>query len=258
MSEFNEILKITEADQVKLSEKFREKIHTHLILGHTRFVVRHSMLGEGHNRISDPMRYYSAIKEAWVRSQSMKADKAKAMIVQAELIEHDKKYNDAVECGDKVEALKQKGYRLQKQTSLESILVSCEDRSRELDELQLIIKELGPTVEAQYPGGIEEFEERHWVEIYEYEHRKAQALGKPKPDLRHIPMTDAKRMEMAEKWQAPAELASVQIRHGDKIKEIESQHTENKDRFNALKEYLKEREECPKPIPSNLETETRQ
>jgi len=237
MSEFAEIVKLSESETVELSKAFKEKIHTHLVLGHTRYLVRHSILGEGHKRLGD-YRYYMCIREMYNRAMSIDSDKHQAMIVQADLMDAQKKLKDAEERNDGVEMLRQKGVCGQKKNQLMNMLVHIEDKSRELDELEKIYKEMQPVVDKKYPGGIEEYEAKHWREVYEYERKKAELRGEPQPNLAHIPLDPASRIKAATYWKQDQDLVGLQINYQDTMRQIASETEDEKEVFQKFLEHV--------------------
>lgn len=159
MDEFSKIIEIADSNLAQLPKEFKDKLHTHLVTGHTRYMVRFGVLGEGHDRITKAQRYYAAIREMWSRANAIELARSEAMIAQGDLL-------DAEEALDKAEKnsdwLRASGKVLQLKQRLTQLLVQIEETNRELDELNKVYQELKPEVEAKYPLGIEQAQEDMW------------------------------------------------------------------------------------------------
>lgn len=182
--EYEKILKIAQDEKVELGKSFKDFLHTKLTLGHTRYVVRNGVLGDGHERFG-AQRYFAAIKEMWSYSNAIEDNQIAAMEAQADLIEAQEGLQKAISEAEKLRA-EARVRRAKK--GLIMALVSAEDLLRQLDEANKVRMELEPSVIAKYPGGIEEAEADHWNTVYKYRMLKQEVPGMAPERLDNIPL----------------------------------------------------------------------
>lgn len=157
-----------------LGYEAKKFLHTHLVLGQTRWVCRYGTLSDAHEHITPAQRYYQAIKMRFHLSESILSQKAVAMKAQANLM-------DAIDLMKKVkkpsDKLRAEAAKTEAENSLRSSLITIEDQERMVDEYTKVINELGPEVEARYPGGIEQAEPDNWEAVAKYR-AKLQKMGR--------------------------------------------------------------------------------
>lgn len=191
MTEYESILRLSQDDKVELSESFKELIGKELCFGETRYMVRHGVLSEGHLRLTPAQRYYASIKEMWVAGQSIRRNKATAMIAQADLLEAQEQLETAEKPSQK---MRWEGKSLQAKETILDCLVSIQDTTRKLDELNKIRLELQPEVQSKYPEGIEQSEKDNWKVVAEH-----QAMISPQP-LSWIPLEREEKAKLGLKY----------------------------------------------------------
>jgi len=164
-SVYNDIQAIASSETVELSLEFKNEINKSLALGHTRYMIRHGVLSDGHEKITDAQRYFQSIREMWNYANSMQTHKIQSMRAHAKLIDAKEAYDKAEKASDKLRA---EADIMEAKMQLTASLVQTQDIARQLDELNKVRLELKPLVEAKYPGGIEEAEEDNWTAVYNY------------------------------------------------------------------------------------------
>jgi hypothetical protein len=170
-------------DIVEKNFKLKDLLHTHLVLGQTRWVCRYGTLGEGHENITNAHKYFQAIREAYSLACAVKRSKAMNLKCRASVLEHK---NHVDNCSE----LTPESTRLTAQADLElaelALIeneVTMADQMRQLSEYDAIIGELHDEIEAKYPQGIEQASADMWKDRMRYrlEHRES---------IKNIPMPE--------------------------------------------------------------------
>jgi hypothetical protein len=181
----DKIKQIAESETVKTGVSFKELIGKELMLGQSRYVCRYGTLSDGHDKITDSQRYYQAIKEMYGIANEMNLNFARAMDVQADLVEAEEFKPQTT-----AETLRTRAKIFRATTSLESIYITLQDQARMLDEYNKVRLELQDTVRTQYPEGIEQAEPENWQAVGQYWAFKKQVGANANP-MTHLPL-DAK------------------------------------------------------------------
>ena len=197
MDEYNKILTLTDSEDVQLSQSFKDLLHTHLVLGQTRWVCRHGTLSEGHDKITPSHRYYQAIKEMWYIGQSMQNLKANAKLYRADILDAEEKLADPdIKESDKLRA---EAKKLQAETNLVDALIGVEDKTRMLDEYNKVRLELKDEVEARYPQGIEQAEPDNWKALLDY--RMLRGVNPNNHErVENIPLPPEEKLLASQQW----------------------------------------------------------
>lgn len=195
MDIYNKLLELTSEDTVELGASFKDLLHKKLVLGQTRYVCRYGTLSDGHEKITDAQRYFQAIKEMYCLASNIRAQKANAMIAQADILDAQEALSKAT---NEAEKLRATGKLMQHQERLLNSLVTVEDQLRMLDEFNKIRQELEPAVEAKYPLGIEQAEEDNWRAVFEYRMIKSQSTGGERTD--NIPLPPESKAELGARY----------------------------------------------------------
>lgn len=181
------IKQIAQSDTVKTGINFRELINKELMLGQSKYVCRYGTLSDGHDKITDAQRYYQAIKEMYGIANEMNLALARAMEVQADLIDAEADVSSDYSKSSSSHDLRVKAKILKAQTSLENLYITLQDQSRMLDEYNKVRLELQDKVRTQYPQGIEQAEPDNWKAVGEYWAFKKQVGANSNP-LTHLPL----------------------------------------------------------------------
>jgi len=179
MDEFKKLVELADSPEIKLSQDFKNLLHTHLVLGQTRHVCRHGTLSEGHDKITPAQRYYQAMKEMYYLSGAIQDFKAAGMEAQADLLdaEGELKYLLADEENRTADILRAEAKLLRAQRAIVDNLVSVEDRMRMVDEYNKVRLELKDYVESKYPEGIEQAEMDNWTAVHKWKALRQKATG---------------------------------------------------------------------------------
>lgn len=169
MNAYSKLLELSQDGLVKLADNFREKLHTHLALGQTRFVCRYGTLSDGHEKITDAQRYYQAIKEMWHISGSIQSNRIEAKLAHADYLDALEACEKATKESEKIrcEALKERA-----ELKMLNFLTTVEDLMRQLDEYNKVRIELQEKVETKYPKGMEQAESDNWKAVAYYRYLK--------------------------------------------------------------------------------------
>src|SRR5882672_8198100 len=101
MDPYSKILELSSDSKIELAQSFKDKLHTHLVLGQTRHVCRYGTLSDGHEKITPSQRYYQSIKEMYYLSSNMRNQKAMAMVAQADLMDAEAELSNSVSPSNK-------------------------------------------------------------------------------------------------------------------------------------------------------------
>jgi len=191
MNDYEKLVKLTEDSRVGLGERLKELLHTHLVLGQTRYVCRYGTLSDGHEKITEAQRYYQAIKELYTISCNIKSQRVLSMEAQADLMDAEERLQSAKKPSEKLRA---EAAVMQANNRLMGALINVEDQMRMVDEYTKVITELAPIVEAKYPTGIEQAEEDNWKAVAEYRARR-QAMGH-NDNIHFVPLSPQAKAEV--------------------------------------------------------------
>jgi hypothetical protein len=208
MQAIDKILALSGDDRVKLGDEFKSLLHTHLVLGQTRWVCRYGTLSDGHEKITPAQRYYQAIKEMYALSQNIKNVKAQALIAEADHLDAKAELIAAVKQSDKLRA---DAKIMMAETKLMNCLVTIEDQLRMLDEYNTIRLELKTEVETKYPEGIEQAEKDNWMAVYHYRMYKSQTPGLAKEVTSNVPLPQDLKAELGAQWGRMDSIASFAV-----------------------------------------------
>lgn len=197
MEAFKKILSLSADDKITLGDGFKDLLHTHLVLGQTRWVCRYGTLSDGHEKITPSQRYYQSIKEMYFLAQNIKNTKAQALIAQADHMDAKASLELSAKESDKLRA---EASMMTAENRLMGCLVTIEDQLRMMDEYNKIRLELKPQVESQYPEGIEQAEKDNWLAVYKYRMYKSQTPGLAKELTSNIPLPQVLKAEIGSKW----------------------------------------------------------
>ena len=193
---YDEILKLTDDNNVQLAVSFKEEINRTMALGMTRYVVRNGSLSDGHEKITDAQRYYQSIKEMWTLGNSIESYKVQAMKAQADLYD-----TEEMQESTPSQKLRKQATILEAKNRLTYLLVNTEDLTRQLDEFNKVRLELKAEVEAKYPLGIEQAEEDNWKAVAQY--RIARANMGYQEMLQHVPLNPIEKAKMGIELRRP-------------------------------------------------------
>lgn len=226
MSDFDKVLELTSDARVELGASFKKLLHSKLTLGQTRYACRYGTLSDGHEKITPAQRYFQAIREMYVISNSVLEQKARAMEFQADLLDAQELLDKSTKVSEKIRA---EAKILRAQTGLTAALVTVEDQLRQVDEFNRVRLELEPEVEAKYPGGIEEAELDSWRAVAEYRLMREKTLGLAKERMDNIPLPMEYKAAMGIAYDRPDMIAPLMVAKQDEIKQLPSQ---------SINEYL--------------------
>lgn len=217
MNPYDKILEISEHELIKLSNTFRQKLHTHLVLGQTRYVCRYGTLSDGHEKLTDAQRYYQAIKEMWALSGSIQTHKIEAKFSEADLLEGKEELEKAKSPAEKLRA----EAKIERATlRVANYLTQAEDLLRQLDEYNKVRLELAPRVEAQYPEGIEQAEADNWKAVAYYRYLKSEHER-----MDNVPMSPEDKARLGFQYHRRDMVAPLIVSDGKKAKDLETLFT---------------------------------
>jgi len=203
-SDYDEILAIAGDDLVGLSQKFEDEWGKKLRIGHTDWVIEHDMLGEGHQKLIAPDRYFSGVRELWVRAKGMGDKEAQAMEAQADLLDGQEELKIAKKASDKLRA---KAKIKRAECSLKSTLFSIKDTQKEMKCLYRLIRELEPEVKAKYDLDIDRAQPDIWKAKMRYHLHTGGRIN-------NIPLPDKERVQLATKAKRYDQLGLVKAKIG--------------------------------------------
>lgn len=215
MNDYEKLLKLTDDNRVTLGTKLKDLLHTHLILGQSRYVCRYGTLSDGHEKITEAQRYTQAIKEAYNLACNIRSQRAVAMEAQADLMDATEELEAATKPSQKLRA---EAKVMKANEKLLGALVTVEDQLRMVDEYTKIILELAPIVEAKYPGGIEQAEEDNWKAVAEYR-AKRQNLGH-NDNIHFVPLNPQVKAELGLELGRPELLLWEAVKNKEEISRI--------------------------------------
>lgn len=220
MNDYEKLVKLTEDSRVELGERLKELMHTHLVLGQTRYVCRYGTLSDGHEKITEAQRYYQAIKELYGLSCNIRSQRVIAMEAQADLMDAEELLAAASKPSEKLRA---EAKVARAKNALLGALVNVEDQMRMVDEYTKVINELAPIVEAKYPGGIEQAEEDNWKAVAEYRARR-QAMGH-NDNIHFVPLAPQAKAEVGLDYGRPELLLWTAVKDKEDILRISNGDT---------------------------------
>lgn len=180
MDKLSELVKMSESDIVETAKGFAAKLHTHLVLGQSRYVCRYGTLSEGHEKVTDSQKYYQAHKEMYFIAQSITNHRVEGMLAQADLLEA----KEALEKADTdAKKIRSQALIMRATDKITTAFIMVEDLMRQLDEYNKVRRELESKVEAQYPEGMEQAEADNWRAVAMY-----RTIKSPNDRMDNIPM----------------------------------------------------------------------
>lgn len=226
----DKIKNIAESENVKTGISFKELIGKELMLGQSRYVCRYGTLSDGHDKITDSQRYYQSIKEMYGIANEMNLNFARAMDVQADLLEAEES-----ETITESEKLRRGAKIFRSTTQLEGLYITLQDQSRMLDEYNKVRLELQDKVRSQYPEGIEQAEKDNWQAVGEYWAFKKQVGANSNP-LTHLPLDPISKAKLGMETRTPELMAWLVAQNKE---EIARDYLGNIDRFLEEKTCIK-------------------
>ncbi len=185
MSDYETLLKLVNDERIDAGLSLNKDLGKKFCLGMTRYMWRYGCIGDGHERITDAQRYFSANREFYGLVQNLEENRFAAMTAKADLLEAEEAMLTAVTEIEKLRASAKVG---RAKASVRRALDNSQDLIRGVDEMSKIIAELEPTVMAQYPEGIEQAEEDNWIAVAQYRLLKEQVQGMARQPLDSIPL----------------------------------------------------------------------
>lgn len=223
MNEYDKLLKLTDDSKVELASGFKDLLHTHLVLGQTRYMCRYGTLSEGHEKITPSQRYYAAIKESYIIAGHIRAQRASAMLAQADLLDA----QEGLECSKKAsDKLRYEAKCLQAKERLLGALTTVEDQMRMLDEYNRIRLELAPEVETKYPKGIEQAEEDNWKALVHY--RNGLSVVSGPQSMQNIPLEPTVKAKLGFEINRPDMLSQLLVSDNAALQQLALEHKESR------------------------------
>lgn len=184
MNKFDQVIAITQDERVSVIDEIHGLLHKELCFTASRYLVRNSVLGPGHERLTDSQRYYACLMEICTYAGAIRDLEYVAMKAKADLLEWTEKLELADKEYEKIRALAE---IKNAEKTIDVALLQANDRMRPLDELNKIRLELQDKVRAQYPGGIEQASQDDWIAVAKYRHFKQSTTGRSEM-LSHVPL----------------------------------------------------------------------
>lgn len=240
MSDYNKLLDLVNSETVQLGTQLpKVQLHKWLVLGQTEYVCKYGTLSDGHEKLTDSQRYAQSIKEMYTLSMAMRGQKSLAKRAQAKLLRAMDKLENAESPADILDAEADKE---DAETQLASALVSVEDQMRMIKAYDAVRRELAPTVEAQYPHGIEQAELDNWKAVAEYRTIMEQTPGMQRQHMFNVPLPPMEKAKLGLTYGRNDMVAPLIVHDKEKILAL----TENGD----VKAYLEHVEKEQKLLES--------
>lgn len=240
ITDYEKILKLSEDNKVELADSFKDLLHTHIVLGQTRWVCRYGTLSDGHEKVTEAQRYYAAHREMFKLRSSIMTTKANAMEIQADLLDAQAELEIA---STQAQKLRANAKILKAKELLASALITIEDQLRMLDEYNKVRLELKDFVESKYPLGIEQAEKDNWNAVYEYRMIK-QLQGIPQ-QTDNIPLPPEMKAELGSKYMRIDSIAPLMIKNN---KSLTLKQLEQMENMENLLDYSKNKKEIKNGI----------
>jgi len=179
---FDQIVELTKADEVTLSQSFQNELDTELYFGMSNYVIKNGALSEGFEFLDDTARYYQAKREMWNLSNAIRDNETNAMEAKADLMDAEEELENAKKDSDKIRA--EAKIRRAKNRLMNS-LIQTKEASRQLKAFNEVRQELAPIVKAKYKS-IEDYEPERWEKVLRYRIEKRKA-GYTE-NISHVPL----------------------------------------------------------------------
>lgn len=224
-SDFDKIIQLTSSKEIQDGADLpKVYLHKWLCLGQTEYVCANGTLGDGFEKLTDSQKYAQAIKELYSVSVSIKSNQAQAKRAKADLIDAVDLIESATKSSDKLRA---EASKEEAETRLYTLLVSIEDQMRQAKVYHRCISVLGPSVEAQYPGGIEQAEPDNWATVFQYRMQKGRVPGLATPQIDNIPLDTATKAALGYQYGRLDAIAPLAIANPRDCHKLEQSFNQN-------------------------------
>jgi hypothetical protein len=218
---FDKIVEIANSKEV-LEGVELPKVHLHkwLVLGQTDYLCENGTLSDGHEKLTDAQKYAQALRELYYISFGIQEAECTAMIAQADILEAEEEIADAAKYGHKADEIRAQAKLKRAKSVMVRCAVEVEDRSRMAKFYYKKIHELKPTVEAKYPGGIEQAEQDNWETVAMYRLEKEKTPGLAKERMDHIPLPAERKAILGYATGRFDLIAPLKVSNEERCKEI--------------------------------------